>query len=84
MAVVLGIAATRRRPGARCILLLLFEGAPEVAVLTFGDLAQPAIPPGALMLSDPVDMPVPNLADFVVEIYLLDDTAAARSPVTYP
>lgn len=52
-------------------------------VLTFGGLAQPAIPPGALMVSDPVDMAVPDFADVVVDIYLPDDTAAARSPVTY-
>jgi lysophospholipase L1-like esterase len=52
-------------------------------VLTFGGLAQPAIPPGALMVSDPVDMAVPDFADLVVDIYLPDDTAASRSPVTY-
>ncbi|MGG5817531.1 SGNH/GDSL hydrolase family protein [Falsiroseomonas sp. HW251] len=52
-------------------------------VLTFGGLAQPAIPPGALMVSDPVDLAVPDFADLVVDLYLPGDTAAARSPVTY-
>lgn len=52
-------------------------------ILTFGGLAQPAIPPGALMVSDPVDLAVPDSADVVVDIYLPDDTSAARSPVTY-
>jgi lysophospholipase L1-like esterase len=51
--------------------------------LTFGGLAQPAIPPGALLVSDPVEMAVPDFADVVVDIYLPDDTAASRSPVTY-
>lgn len=52
-------------------------------VLTFGGLAQPAIPPGALMVSDPVDMEVPDSADVVVDVYLPDNTAASRSSVTY-
>lgn len=51
--------------------------------LTFGGLAQPAIPPGALLVSDPVDMTVPDSADLVVDLYLPDDTAASRTPVTY-
>jgi lysophospholipase L1-like esterase len=52
-------------------------------VLTFGGLAQPAVPPGALMVSDPVELAVPDSADVVVDLYLPDDTAASRSPVTY-
>ena len=51
-------------------------------VLTFGGLAQPAVPPGALLVSDPVDLTVPDFADVVVDLYLPGDTAAARSPVT--
>lgn len=51
--------------------------------LTFGGLAQPAIPPGALLVSDPVDLTVPDFGDVVVDLYLPDDTAASRSPVTY-
>lgn len=52
-------------------------------VLTFGGLAEPAIPPGALMVSDPVEITVPDFADVVVDIYLPDNTAASGSPVTY-
>ena len=51
--------------------------------LTFGGLAQPAVPPGALLVSDPVDLAVPDFGDVVIDLYLPDDTAAARSPVTY-
>jgi lysophospholipase L1-like esterase len=52
-------------------------------VLTFGGLAQPAIPPGALLVSDPVDLAVPDHGEVVVDIYMPDNTAALRSPVTY-
>jgi lysophospholipase L1-like esterase len=52
-------------------------------VLTFGGLAQPAVPPGALLVSDPVDLAVPDFGDVVIDLYLPDDTAASRSPVTY-
>lgn len=52
-------------------------------VLTFGGLAKPAIPRGALMVSDPVDLAVPDNADLVVDLYLPNDTAAAGSPITY-
>jgi len=52
-------------------------------VLTFGGLAEPAVPPGALMVSDPVDLAVADFADVVVDLYLPDDTAASASPVTY-
>lgn len=52
-------------------------------VLTFGGLAQPNVPPGALMVSDPVDLTVADFSDVVVDLYLPDDTAASKSPVTY-
>ncbi len=51
-------------------------------VLTFGGLAQPAVPPGAPLVSDPVDLTVPDFADIVVDLYLPGDTSAAKSPVT--
>ncbi len=51
--------------------------------LTFGGLAQPTVPPGALLVSDPVDLAVPDFGDVVIDLYLPDDTAASRSPVTY-
>lgn len=52
-------------------------------VLTFGGLAAPSIPPGAQMVSDPVELTVADFSDVVVDLYLPEDTAAARSPVTY-
>jgi len=68
-------------------LALRDKGASIVAgtsrVLTFGGLAQPAVPPGALLVSDPVDLTVPDFGDLVVDLYLPDDTAASRSPVTF-
>lgn len=51
-------------------------------VLTFGGLAQPAVPPGAILVSDPVDLAVPDFAELVVDIYLPDDSAAWKSPIT--
>lgn len=52
-------------------------------VLTFGGLAQPLVPAGALLVSDPVDLALPDFGDLVVDLYLPDDTAAAKSPVTF-
>ena len=52
-------------------------------VLTFGGITQPLVPAGALLVSDPVDLAVPDFADLVVDIYLPDDTAAGKSPVTF-
>ena len=50
--------------------------------LTFGGIAAPTIPAGAILVSDPVDLVVPNGADLVVDLYLPDDTAAWKSPLT--
>jgi lysophospholipase L1-like esterase len=50
--------------------------------LTFGGLAGPTIPGGAILVSDPVDLDVPDGADLVVDLYLPDDTAAWKSPLT--
>ena len=52
-------------------------------VLTFGGIADPLVPAGALLVSDPVDLPVPDFADLVVDLYLPDETATAMSPVTF-
>ena len=52
-------------------------------VLTFGGIAQPMVPAAALLVSDPVDLPVADFADLAIDIYLPDDTAAAKSPVTF-
>ena len=37
-------------------------------VLTFGGLASPTVPPGALLVSDPVDLTVPDSGDLVVDL----------------
>ncbi|MFM8991210.1 MAG: SGNH/GDSL hydrolase family protein, partial [Alphaproteobacteria bacterium] len=47
-----------------------------------GGLSRPAIPAGAILVSDPVDLVVPDFSDLVVDIHLPDDTSAAKSPVT--
>lgn len=50
--------------------------------LTFGGLAAPSIPAGAILVSDPVELAVPNGADIVVDLFIPDDTAAWKSPLT--
>jgi lysophospholipase L1-like esterase len=50
--------------------------------LTFGGIAQPVMPVGALLVSDPVDLTVPDFGDVVVDLYLPGDTAAWKSPLT--
>ena len=51
-------------------------------VLTFGGLTQPSIPPGAILVSEPVDMTVPDFSDVVIDVYLPDDTSTSKSPLT--
>jgi lysophospholipase L1-like esterase len=51
-------------------------------VLTFSGNAALAIPPGATFVSDPVDITVPDFSDVVVDLFLPDDTAAMKSPIT--
>lgn len=43
-------------------------------VLTFGGSASFRVPPGALAVSDPVDLDVPKLSDLAVSLYLPEDT----------
>jgi lysophospholipase L1-like esterase len=50
--------------------------------LTFGGITQPVIPAGALLVSDPVDLKVRDFGDVVVDLYLPDDSAAWKSPLT--
>src|SRR6185295_19458534 len=40
------------------------------------------IPPGALLVSDPVDLAVAESADLAVDLYLPEDTEASMSPLT--
>ena len=49
--------------------------------LTFHGEPSVAVPPGALMLSDPVDFPLAPLSDLVVTIHLLD---APKDLTTHP
>ncbi len=62
------------------------KGASTVAasdrVLTFGGLPRSTVPPGALLVSDPVDLTVPDGGDLVVDLYLPDDLSAWKSPVS--
>lgn len=51
-------------------------------VLTFGGAARTVAPAGAILVSDPVDLVVPDFADLAIDLYLPDDTAAMKSPIT--
>ena len=51
-------------------------------VLTFGGVQQPLVPPGALMVSDPVDLAVRDSSDLVIDLHLPDDTSTWKSPLT--
>ena len=51
-------------------------------VLTFGGMVTTAIPAGATLGSDPVDLTVPDFSDLAIDVYLPDDTAAMQSPLT--
>ena len=44
--------------------------------LTFGGRATMTVPPGALIVSDPVDLAVPKLTDLAISLYLPEDTGA--------
>ena len=50
--------------------------------LTFAGAAQVTVPAGTVLVSDPVDLSVPAFADLAVDLYLPDDTAAMKSPIT--
>ncbi len=50
--------------------------------LTFGGGKSAAILPGAVLVSDPVDMAVAPLSDVVVDLYLPGDLGIGPSPVT--
>lgn len=51
-------------------------------VLTFGGAARATIPAGAILVSDPVDLVVGDFSDLAIDLYLPEDTAALKSPVT--
>jgi lysophospholipase L1-like esterase len=50
--------------------------------LAFSGAPAATIPPGAVVVSDPVSLTVPAFADLAVDIYLPGDTSAGTSPVT--
>jgi lysophospholipase L1-like esterase len=50
--------------------------------LTFGGANSVNIPPGAMIISDPVALQVPAEKDVAVDIYLPGDTSASPSPLT--
>ena len=51
--------------------------------LMFSGKATASVAPGALLVSDPVALTVPDLADLAVDLYLPGDTAAAGSPLAH-
>src|SRR5688572_12051696 len=51
--------------------------------LTFSGKASATIAPGAVLVSDPVTLTVPDLADLAVDLYLPGDTAATGSPLAH-
>jgi lysophospholipase L1-like esterase len=51
-------------------------------VLTFGGLARTTVPAGAILVSDAVDLVAPDFADLAIDLFLPDDTAAMKSPIT--
>jgi lysophospholipase L1-like esterase len=50
--------------------------------LTFGGNATAAILPGAILLSDPVDLTVAPVSDLVVDLFIPGELGAGPSPVT--
>ena len=50
--------------------------------LTFSGLASATIPPGASMISDPVDLSVPAVGDLVVSVYLPGDSGSPTQHAT--
>ena len=49
--------------------------------LTFGGRTATIVPPGAVIVSDPVDLVIPKLTDVAVSLYLPEDTG---SPTIHP
>ena len=51
-------------------------------ILTFGGEARTTVPAAAVLISDPVDLVVPDFADLAIDLYLPDDTAANEAAIT--
>lgn len=54
----------------------------SVSALTFGGARTTTIAAGALVLSDPVSLSVPDFADLAIDLFLPDNTAAMKPPFT--
>jgi lysophospholipase L1-like esterase len=50
--------------------------------LTFGGAATTTIPPGAVLVSDPVSLTIPAAGDVAIDVYLPGDIGASPSPLT--
>jgi lysophospholipase L1-like esterase len=50
--------------------------------LTFGGRGQATVAAGAILVSDPVDIAAHDFTDLAIDLYLPDDTAAMKSPIT--
>ena len=50
--------------------------------LTFSGRASTVVPPGAVIVSDPVALTVPAFADVAIDTYLPGDTSSGTSPLT--
>lgn len=50
--------------------------------LTFSGLASAVIPPGAAMISDPVDLAIPAVGDLVISVYLPGETGPPTQHAT--
>ena len=50
--------------------------------LTFGGAQASVIPPGAILVSDPANLTVPQLGDIAIDLFLPGDTASTPSPLT--
>jgi len=55
---------------------------PSSRALTFDGSPATTIPAGTIVLSDPVALDVRDFADLAIDIYLPNDTATMRSPIT--
>ena len=74
------LGTTPLRIGAATVALASAEAAIQpnsLRALTFGGVTSVTIPPGAPVLSDAVDLVVPDLAELAVSLYLPDESAPA-------
>jgi len=73
-------------PVGAASIALREKGASIVAAskrtLTFNGGGSTVVPAGAIMVSDPVSLTVPPLADLAIDIFLPTDTAVSSSPLT--